>query len=135
MVLVAGLLVIVAKTFKIEEIKEVCSLTGTSQRYNTYFSVFSTRTVVTTSWIEDVLKEKNQPVPKYDWVRTMGNTRTILTVSFVHSRAPITYSARSWNLEFLRESHTDAEILELAKAFASGDPERQKDASNQLFSE
>ncbi|MEM7013399.1 MAG: hypothetical protein AAF585_18160 [Verrucomicrobiota bacterium] len=131
-ILIVGLIGIVTTAFKFEEFEEVCALTGSTQRYNTYFSIYSTRPVIKTYWIENVLRSNNQNVPELEWVRTMGTTRTIFTVSFAHSRAPLTYDAIYWSLEILRESHTDLEILALAQAFASGDPERQKQAADQI---
>jgi hypothetical protein len=130
LILAAAIAVVIclALTFKIERIGEICSLTGSSQQYVRYFSIIKTKPKFSESWIEQALRSHGEQVPEHHWIRIMGDTQTLSTFSRVHASAPITYYAQGWTIPILRESMDEDHILQLAREFASGDIERQRNA-------
>lgn len=122
-----------AAALKVEHVEEVCALTGASRRYNQYFSLIRTSPVYADSWVERTLISHGNPVPEHRWVRTMGDTWTVFGFTRRHAKAPATYGARGWTESMLRENFSEAQILQLAKEFASGDREQQVRAENSLL--
>ena len=123
-----GCVILLLATYKVERIEEVCSRTGASQRYSRYFSVFSTKPVMKESWVDQVIASRGGHPVGHDWVRTMGDTSTIISFYHAHRRAPITYWIRGAELNDLKDSFTEHELGMLAEDFASGIKQRQESA-------
>jgi len=126
--------VFVLTTFKVEDIGEVCGKTGSSIRYNRYFSVFTTEKHLTPSWVEEVLNQKKIILPDREWHKTVGNTSTIFTSYRGHESTPATYILRAIDLEWMHEEFGTEETLSIAKSIAFGDNQEQQDAINRIKS-
>jgi hypothetical protein len=127
-VLLVGGAILVLAAYKVERIEEVCALTGASQRYKRYFSLVSTKPVLKESWVDEVLASRGVTPIKHKWIRTAGDTSTLVTFYHSHDRAPITYWIRGDTVENLRDSFSEQEIGKLAEDFASGVRDRQESA-------
>ena len=125
---VIGVLVLLALTYKVERIEEVCAKTGTSVRYNRYFSLFSSPKELRPSWIEEGLREQKIEIPEYDWRRTMGEATTLLSVTNAHDRAPELYFYRYMSLNEASEQYGRTKALELAKSIATGNASERDEA-------
>lgn len=130
--MILALVVGFGAVFEVRHIEEVCSLTGSSQRFKRYFSFFSTTPVISKSWIEEALTSDDQPVPDYLWVRTMDTTWRLIGTTREHEGPPITYHARSMSLDLLRQIYTNEEILVMAHQFVSGNQNSQQKALDTL---
>jgi len=126
--LLVGCVILLLATYKVERIEEVCALTGASQRYSRYFSVFSTKPIMKESWVDQVIASRGGHPVEHEWVRTMGDTTTIVSFYRAHRRAPITYWIRGAELNDLKDSFNEHELGMLAEDFASGIKERQASA-------
>lgn len=129
------LVVLLVFTFKVEHIEEVCAKTGSSVRYNRYFSVITTKKKLTQSWVEEALEAEKLAIPDREWRRTMGNTRTTFSFTRAHGRAPATYQIRGLDLEHVREDFGSAETLRIAKTIGLGDAEERKAAIKLIYAQ
>ena len=132
--LLVGCIGLVLASYKVEEIEEVCALTGASQRYTRYFSLFSTEPVLQESWVDEVLERTGNTPTRHEWVRTKGDTSTLTSFYRAHQRVPTTYRIRSGNWDDLKERFTDEEIIQLALDFSTGIPDRQQTACDRYDS-
>jgi len=128
----AGFVLLILATFKIENIEETCERTGAVRSYSRYFSFIRTGVALRESWVDQILRERGKPAVAHSWVKTKGDTVRLLTGNYGHGRAPLTYGLSYVTLEALRNSFSDDEIVTLAGEFASGVPERQNVALERL---
>lgn len=131
-ILVLAILFAGIAIYRIEEIEEVCALTGTSREYTRYCFLFDTKPVVKVSWIERTLEKNRVAVPPHRWTRTKGDIWTPFHFGRAHSKAPTTYFVQNLSETFLHESFSDDEILKMAQDFATGDPAIQRSAFERL---
>lgn len=86
------------------------------------------------SWVDQVIARRGEHAVEHEWIRTMGDTTTIVSFYHAHRRAPITYWIRGAELNDLKDTFTEHELGLLAEDFASGIKERQESALERFLS-